>query len=82
MVTAFVLYLNNLFEPIQQLTQVFNTFQQAVARRCTSSTGCSTRRATWSQPDVPPSSPPTGALVVERCRFRYAPELAAGAATT
>ena len=30
-VTAFVLYLNNLFEPIQQLTQVFNSFQQAGA---------------------------------------------------
>ena len=30
-VTAFVLYLNNLYEPIQQLTQVFNTFQQAGA---------------------------------------------------
>jgi ATP-binding cassette, subfamily B, bacterial len=30
-VAAFVLYLNNLFEPIQQLSQLYNTLQQAAA---------------------------------------------------
>ncbi len=30
-VAAFVLYLNNLFEPIQQLSQLYNTLQQAGA---------------------------------------------------
>ena len=29
--TAFVLYLNNLFEPIQQLSQIYNTVQSAGA---------------------------------------------------
>ena len=56
-VTAFVLYLNNLFEPIQQLTQVFNSFQQAAAalqealraaRRAARSRRA--RRSRWSCP--------------------------------
>ena len=30
-VAAFVLYLNNLFEPVQQLSQLYNTVQSAGA---------------------------------------------------
>ena len=39
-VAAFVLYLNNLFEPVQQLSQLYNTVQSAgaalskIVRRC------------------------------------------------
>jgi ATP-binding cassette subfamily B protein len=73
-VTAFVLYLNNLYEPIQQLTQVFNTFQQAAAA-LHKLYGLLDTPFDLVEPDEPKKLPATGSLVVERVGFRYAPEL-------
>ena len=73
-VTAFVLYLNNLYEPIQQLTQVFNTFQQSSAALHKLYGLLDTPRD-LVQPDVPAALPPAGALTVDRVSFRYAPQL-------
>jgi ATP-binding cassette, subfamily B, bacterial len=73
-VTAFVLYLNNLYEPIQQLTQVFNTFQQAAAA-LHKLYGLLDTPFDIVEPDEPKKLPATGSLVVDRVGFRYAPEL-------
>ena len=73
-VTAFVLYLNNLYEPIQQLTQVFNTFQQAAAA-LHKLYGLLDTPFDLVEPDEPKKLPATGSLVVDRVGFRYAPEL-------
>lgn len=73
-VTAFVLYLNNLYEPIQQLTQVFNTFQQAAAA-LHKLYGLLDTPFDLLEPDDPAQLPATGRLVVDRVGFRYAPEL-------
>jgi len=75
-VTAFVLYLNNLYEPIQQLTQVFNTFQQAAAA-LHKLYGLLDTPFDLLEPDDPVQLPATGRLVVDRVAFRYAPELPA-----
>jgi ATP-binding cassette subfamily B protein len=69
-VAAFVLYLTNLFEPIQQLSQLFNTVQQAGAAL----------KKLFDLIDIPsdlterPGAvdlPPTGELVVEDVGFTY-----------
>jgi ATP-binding cassette, subfamily B, bacterial len=73
-VTAFVLYLNNLYEPIQQLTQVFNTFQQAAAA-LHKLYGLLDTPFDLVDPEEPKTLPPTGNLVVDHVGFRYAPEL-------
>lgn len=73
-VTAFVLYLNNLYEPIQQLTQVFNTFQQAAAA-LHKLYGLLDTPFDVLDPDEPVHLPPTGRLVVDHVGFRYAAEL-------
>ena len=46
---AFVLYLDSFFTPIQQLSQVFDGYQQAVGRACAGSADC-----------CPPRHPPRG----------------------
>lgn len=73
-VTAFVLYLNNLYEPIQQLTQVFNTFQQSAAA-LHKLYGLLDTPTDLVPPAVPAALPPAGDLAVERVTFRYAPHL-------
>jgi ATP-binding cassette subfamily B protein len=73
-VTAFVLYINNLFEPIQQLTQVFNQFQQAGAA-LHKLYGLLDEPSDLVEPDAPVDLPTAGALVVDDVSFRYAPEL-------
>jgi ATP-binding cassette subfamily B protein len=73
-VTAFVLYLNNLYEPIQQLTQVFNTFQQSSAALHKLYGLLDTPRD-LVEPDAPHALPSEGALTVEHVSFRYAPQL-------
>ncbi len=75
-VTAFVLYLNNLYEPIQQLTQVFNTFQQAAAA-LHKLYGLLDTPFDLVEPDEPKQLSRTGDLVVDHVGFRYAPELPA-----
>jgi len=70
-VAAFVLYLNNLFEPIQQLSQLYNTLQQAGAAL----------QKLFELLDEPPSIaerpgavdlPVEGSLEVEHVSFGYA----------
>jgi ATP-binding cassette subfamily B protein len=74
-VTAFVLYLNNLFEPIQQLTQVFNSFQQAGAA-LHKLYGLLDEPLDLPEPAAPSGTlPRVGDLVVDRVSFRYAPHL-------
>jgi ATP-binding cassette subfamily B protein len=73
-VTAFVLYVNNLFEPIQQLTQVFNSFQQAGAA-LRKLYGLLDERRDLAEPVAPVALARTGDLVVDRVTFRYAPTL-------
>jgi ATP-binding cassette, subfamily B, bacterial len=73
-VTAFVLYLNNLYEPIQQLTQVFNTFQQSSAA-LHKLYGLLDEPRDLVQPDVSSTLPTDGALTVDRVSFRYARQL-------
>jgi ATP-binding cassette subfamily B protein len=73
-VTAFVLYLNNLYEPIQQLTQVFNTFQQSSAALHKLYGLLDTPRD-LAEPEQPVALPPQGALTVDHVSFRYAPQL-------
>jgi len=73
-VAAFVLYLNNLFEPIQQLSQIYNTVQSAGAAL----------NKLFGVLDTPPSIseraaavdlPATGAIVVDDVSFGYGAEL-------
>ncbi len=73
-VTAFVLYLNNLYEPIQQLTQVFNTLQQSAAA-LHKLYGLLDTPFDLVEPTEPRSLPARGDLVVEHVGFRYGPEL-------
>ena len=68
---AFILYLNLFFAPIQQLSQVFDTYQQARA----AATKLAELLATpVSTPEAPGALPPdhlAGALALEAVRFRY-----------
>ncbi len=75
-VTAFVLYLNNLFEPIQQLSQVFNSFQQAGAA-LHKLYGLLDEAPDLVEPAQPRELPLAGDLVVDDVSFRYSPELPA-----
>lgn len=69
-VAAFVLYLNNLFEPVQQLSQLYNTLQQA---------GAALKKLIWLIDTPPKISERTGAvdlpmegtLEVDDVSFRY-----------
>ena len=70
---AFILYLNVFFAPLQQLSQVFDTYQQARA----AATKLAELLATpVSTPETPGALPPgqlAGALALEHVRFRYGP---------
>ncbi len=74
-VTAFVLYLNNLYEPIQQLTQVFNTFQQSAAALHKLYGLLDTPTDLAAPPPDPDPLPDAGDLTVDHVSFRYAPQL-------
>ena len=71
---AFILYLNLFFAPVQQLSQVFDTYQQARA----AATKLAELLATpVSTPEAPGALPPasfSGALGLEAVRFRYGPD--------
>jgi ATP-binding cassette subfamily B protein len=71
---AFILYLSVFFAPVQQLSQVFDTYQQARA----AATKLGELVATpVSTPDAPGAVPPgdlAGALGLEAVRFRYTDE--------
>jgi ATP-binding cassette subfamily B protein len=70
-VAAFVLYLNNLFEPVQQLSQLYNTVQSAGAGLNKIFGVLDTPASIVERPgavDLPASGP----IVVERVTFGYA----------
>jgi ATP-binding cassette, subfamily B, bacterial len=70
-VAAFVLYLNNLFEPVQQLSQLYNTLQQAGAALRKLLELLDTTPAVAERPDAR-DLPLEGALEVDHVSFRYA----------
>jgi ATP-binding cassette subfamily B protein len=72
-VAAFVLYLNNLFEPVQQLSQLYNTVQSSGAALNKLFTLLDTQPSVRERPgavDVPDG----GAIDVDRVTFAYVDE--------
>ena len=70
-VAAFVLYLNNLFEPVQQLGQLYNTLQQAGAALLKLFGLLDTRASIAERPGAV-DLPERGAIDVDAVSFRYA----------
>jgi ATP-binding cassette subfamily B protein len=70
-VAAFVLYLNNLFEPIQQLSQLYNTLQQAGAALQKLFELLDERPSIAERPGAV-DLPAEGSLEVEHVSFGYA----------
>ena len=69
-VLAFVLYINNLFEPIQQLSQLFNTVQSAGAALNKLFALLDTRQNVGEKPGAV-DLPESGALKVDAVSFAY-----------
>ena len=69
-VAAFVLYLNNLFEPIQQLSLLYNTLQQSGAALQKLFDLLDTRPSVAERPGAV-DLPDTGALELEHVSFGY-----------
>jgi ATP-binding cassette subfamily B protein len=76
---AFVLYLGQVFWPIQQLSQVFETYQQAKAAM-TKIRDLLTTRVTVPEPDVPVAlagdGRATGSIALDAVHFAYTAESA------
>jgi len=73
-VAAFVLYLNNLFEPIQQLSQIYNTVQSAGAA-LNKLFGVLDTQPSISERAAAVDLPATGAIIVDDVSFGYGAEL-------
>jgi ATP-binding cassette, subfamily B, bacterial len=71
-VAAFVLWLNNLFEPINQLSQLYNTVQSSAAALA-KIFGVLDTRPTVRQRQGAFDLPKSGAVVVEHVTFAYGP---------
>ena len=69
-VLAFVLYLNNLFEPIQQLSQLYNTVQSSGAALNKLFGLLDTEPSVYEKPGAV-DLPPTGRLTVDGVSFAY-----------
>jgi ATP-binding cassette subfamily B protein len=69
-VAAFVLYLGNLFEPVQQLSQLFNTLQSAGAA-LHKLFGLLDEAPSVTERPGAVDLPPTGRLVLEQVSFSY-----------
>ncbi len=69
-VAAFVLYLNNLFEPVQQLGQLYNTLQQAAAALYKLFGLLDTPASIAERPGAV-DLPDSGAIDVDHVSFRY-----------
>ena len=69
-VTLFLLTISNVFEPVQQLSQLFNTLQSAGAGLKKLFGILDTEPTVTEQPGAV-ALPATGALVVDRVGFRY-----------
>jgi len=73
-VAAFVLYLNNLFEPVQQLSQLYNLLQQAGAALHKLFELLDTQTSIAERPGAV-DLPERGDLEVDAVTFGYSPEL-------
>ncbi|HEX5095519.1 MAG TPA: ABC transporter ATP-binding protein [Acidimicrobiia bacterium] len=72
-VAAFVLYLNNLFEPVQQLSQLYNTVQSAGAALSKIYTVLDTKPSVQERPGAV-DLPRAGRIDVESVSFAYVEE--------
>jgi ATP-binding cassette, subfamily B, bacterial len=73
-IAAFVLLLGNLFEPIQQLSQLFNTVQ-ASAASLNKLYGLLDTKNDVAEAAVPVDLPSSGDIVIDRVSFGYRPDL-------
>jgi len=76
---AFILYLNVFFAPVQQLSQVFDTYQQARAAATKLGELLATPVSTPEAPGALPTNDLAGGLALDDVRFRYGDNPAAGA---
>jgi ATP-binding cassette, subfamily B, bacterial len=72
--TAFVLYVTAFFAPIQQLVQLYNTYQQGQAAVGKLRDLLGTAPSVPEQPDATGLPPVTGDIRLERVTFGYQPE--------
>ena len=75
---AFILYLNVFFAPVQQLSQVFDTYQQARAAATKLAELLATPVSTPDAPGALPAGDLAGALGLEAVQFRYGKDGAPG----
>jgi len=68
---AFILYLSLFFAPVQQLSQVFDTYQQARAAAVKLADLLATPVSTPEAPGAPAPDELRGALGLDQVRFRY-----------
>jgi ATP-binding cassette subfamily B protein len=71
---AFSLYLNSFFAPIQQLVQLYNTYQQGQASITKLRTLLSTDPTVLEAPEAEELPPASGELVFEDVTFGYLPD--------
>ncbi len=72
---AFALYLSNFFDPIQQLSQLYNTFLSAIAALDKIVGVLDEQPEVVDAPGAPALPPIEGRVRFEGVRFRYSPEL-------
>jgi ATP-binding cassette, subfamily B, bacterial len=68
---AFLLYLRNLFDPVQQLSELYDTFQSATAGAERVGTVLAERPSVREADDPAPLPDPRGEVRLERVRFAY-----------
>jgi ATP-binding cassette, subfamily B, bacterial len=68
---AFLLYLRNLFDPVQQLSELYDTFQSATAGAERVGTVLAERPSVREADDPAPLPAPRGEVRLERVRFGY-----------
>ena len=71
---AFVLYLNSFFAPIQQLVQLYNTYQQGQASVVKLRTLLGTEPSVLEAPDAVDLPPASGEIVFDDVTFGYDPQ--------
>jgi len=71
--TAFILYLNTFFAPIQQLVQLYNTYQQGQAAMAKLRDLLLTQPSVAEKPDAVELPPITGAITLKNASFSYIP---------
>jgi ATP-binding cassette subfamily B protein len=68
---AFMLYVQNFFDPVQQLSQLYNTFLSATAALDKIITVLDEEPEVVDRPNAPDLAPITGHVAFEGVRFRY-----------